>query len=57
VAREVLGAPLAGPDGGPAETPQAIVRDGTPVWVQALAVTLVAVLLLGIAASTLAAML
>ena len=57
VAREVLRGPAAGAEGGPAETPQAIVRDGTPMWVQALAVTLVAVLLLGIAAGTLAAML
>jgi len=39
------------------ETVEAIVREGTPLWVQALAVTLVVVLLAGIAASTLSAML
>lgn len=54
VARDVLRSPV---DAETGESPQAIVRDGTPLWVQALAVTLVIVLLLGIAASTLAAML
>lgn len=34
----------------PLESPRAIVREGTPLWVQALAVTLVIVLLAGTAA-------
>ena len=39
----------------PGESVHAIVRDGTPLWVQALAVTLVVILLAGIAASVIAA--
>lgn len=54
IARDVLRAPAPSE---PFETPQAIVRDGTPLWVQALAVTLVVVLLAGVAASTLGALL
>jgi len=54
VARDVLRSPA---EAGPGETPHAIVRDGTPLWVQALAMTLVVILLAGIAATTLGAML
>jgi len=55
VARDVL---RVDPDpADPPESAQAIVRDGTPLWVQALAFTLVVVLLLGVAASTLSALL
>ncbi len=53
VARDVLR-----PDPSePGEGAHAVVRDGTPLWVQALAVTLVVILLAGIAVSTLSALL
>jgi hypothetical protein len=51
IARDVL---RSDPDpADPLESHQAIVRDGTPLWVQALAVTLVIVLLAGTAAGVL----
>jgi hypothetical protein len=55
VARDVL---RSDPDPAHApESPRAIVRDGTPLWVQALAVTLVVVLLVGTAAGVLGSVL